>query len=304
MTAPSVLLVGGNGFLGQALARALSSTGWQVGVLSRGEMPEPLPGVTWHCGSQDDPGVVAPLLDRYGAVVHLASTSTPGTYADRPARECEENLLPLLRFVEISERRPEIPLVFISSGGAIYGQPLELPVGESQRLAPISNHAAGKAAAESFLGVQAARGHRITVLRPSNVYGPGQHLKPGFGVIRTMLEHVRRGTAMTIWGNGETFRDYLYVDDFVEAMRRVLEAPAVGTFNLGSGIGCSLNRLRSIVEEVTGRPLAVSFEPVRSVDVKGVVLDSTMCASIYGWTPTVSLEEGVRLTWVWVQGLP
>jgi UDP-glucose 4-epimerase len=248
--------------------------------------------------------VVSPLLDRYGAVVHLASTSTPGTYADRPARECEENLLPLLRFVEISERRPEVPLVFISSGGAIYGQPAELPVVESQRLAPISNHAAGKAAAECFLGVQAARGRRITVLRPSNVYGPGQYLKPGFGVIRTMLEHVRRGTTMAIWGNGETLRDYLYVDDFVEAMRRVLEAPAVGTFNLGSGIGCSLNRLRSIVEEVTGRPLDVSFQAVRSVDVKGVVLDSTAFASAYGWAPVVSLEEGMQRTWEWVRRLP
>jgi UDP-glucose 4-epimerase len=118
-----------------------------------------------------------------------------------------------------------------------------------------------------------------------------------------MLGHVRRGTAVAIWGTGETLRDYLYVDDFVEAMRRVLEAPTVGTFNLGSGIGCSLNRLRSIVEEVTGRPLNISFEPVRSVDVKGVVLDSTVFVSNYGWTPTVPLEEGVRRTWEWVRGL-
>jgi UDP-glucose 4-epimerase len=300
MTAPSVLLVGGNGFLGQALARALSSTGWQVGVLSRGEMPCPLPGVEWHGGSQDDPGVVAALLDMYGAVVHLASTSTPGTYADRPARECEENLLPLLRFLEISEGRPEVPLIFISSGGAIYGQPTELPVGESQRLAPISNHAAGKAAAECFLGVQAARGRRVTVLRPSNVYGPGQHLKPGFGVIRTMLEHARRGTAMAIWGDGETLRDYLYVDDFVEAMRRVLEAPTVGTFNLGSGVGVSLNALCRLAERVTARPIRTAYHPARGVDVRAVVLDGDAFQQRYGWQPHIALDEGLRRTWEWL----
>ena len=304
MTKGSVLLVGGNGFLGQVLGRALSESGWQVGVLSRGSVPDMPPGVQWHCGSQDDVAVVAPLLDEYGVLVHLASTSTPGTYADQPARECAENLLPLLKFVEISESRPDIPLVFISSGGAIYGQPQDLPVGESRRLAPISNHAAGKAAAECFLGVQAARGRKITVLRPSNIYGPGQYLKPGFGVIRTMLEYVRRGTTMPIWGNGETLRDYLFVDDFVAAMCAALEAPRSATFNLGSGFGCSLNQLRGIVEEVTGRPLEVSFQPVRSVDVKGVVLDSTAFASTYGWVPVVSLEEGIQRTWEWVRRLP
>lgn len=304
MTGGSVLLVGGNGFLGQALARALSEDGWRVGVLSRGPMPEVLAGVQWYGGSQADPTVVAPLLDQYGAVVHLASTSTPGTYADRPALECEENLLPLLRFVEIAEGRPDVPLVFISSGGAIYGEPPELPVGESLRLAPISNHAAGKAAAECFLGVQAARGRGITVLRPSNIYGPGQYLKPGFGVIRTMLEHVRCRSVMEIWGTGETLRDYLYVDDFVAAMRAVLEDPVPGTFNLGSGVGHSLNRLREVVEQVTGRPLQVDFRPSRSIDVKGVVLDSTAFAAAHEWKAEVLLGEGVRRTWEWVRDLP
>jgi UDP-glucose 4-epimerase len=247
--------------------------------------------------------VVVPLLDQYGIIVHLASTSTPGTFADRPVMECEENLLQFLRFIEISECRPDLPIVYISSGGAVYGEPPDLPVVESCRLAPISNHAAGKAAAECFLSVQASRGRRITVLRPSNVFGPGQYLKPGFGVIRTMLEHLRRGTAMNIWGDGGSLRDYLYIDDFVSAMQRVVERPIVGTFNLGSGQGHSLNRLREIVERVSERSLTVSYRPRRAVDVGGVVLESAAFRATYGWSTAVGIEEGIRRTWAWVREL-
>ena len=297
MTAGSVLLVGGNGFLGQATARTLSAQGWRVGILSRGAVPDLPPSATWHCGCQANAHVVVPLLDQYGIIVHLASTSTPGTFADRPVLECEENLLQFLRFIEISECRPDLPVVYISSGGAVYGEPPDLPVVESCRLAPISNHAAGKAAAECFLSVQSSRGRRITVLRPSNIYGPGQYLKPGFGVIRTMLEHLRRGTAMDIWGNGESLRDYLYIDDFVSAMQCVVERPIAGTFNLGSGVGYSLNRLREIVERTTGRTLAVDHRPARPIDVKSVVLDSAVFRTAFEWAPTVGLEQGIGWTW-------
>jgi UDP-glucose 4-epimerase len=115
-----------------------------------------------------------------------------------------------------------------------------------------------------------------------------------------MLEHVRRGTAMTIWGDGETLRDYLYVDDFVEAMRRVLEAPAVGTFNLGSGMGVSLNALCRLAERVTARPLETEYKAARGVDVRAVVLDGDAFQQRYGWQPHVALDEGMRRTWEWL----
>lgn len=294
-------LVLGGGFIGRALARRLQERGSSVTVVSRSLPQAPLPGIQWSRGSLDDPALMRGLLAHSNVVVHAASTSTPGFQAHSPAIEVQENLLPLLRLLEMLKGRADMSLVFLSSGGAIYGNPVALPVAEGHDLAPLSHHAAGKAAAEKFLNVFAYQGHRVTILRPSNVYGPGQPLKPGFGVVRTMLDHIQHGTEMTIWGDGETVRDYLYIDDLVGACVAVLEQPRGGTFNVGSTQGLSLNALSELVESVTGRNLQRRFRPARGVDVRRVVLDCAAIEARCGWKAAVDIDEGVRRTWQWLE---
>ena len=118
-----------------------------------------------------------------------------------------------------------------------------------------------------------AAGHAVTILRPANAYGPGQTMRGGFGLIRTMLEHARAGTAMEIWGDGENVRDFIYIGDVVEACIRFVALPQdSGTYNLGSGRGYSINRVRRVVEQVTGIELKVFHHPARGIDVRAVVL--------------------------------
>ena len=291
------LLLGGGGFIGQSLARRLVELGQPVMVVARNAPLQTLPGVVWRRGDLSDTNFVKEALIGCRAVVHLATTSTPGTYSREPLREGAENILPLLRLMQALDSSPELPLVYLSSGGAIYGNPQALPVTEEQALAPLSYHAAGKAAAEHFLGVFARQGHRVAILRPSNVYGPGQPHKASFGVIRSVLEHLRRGTTMEIWGDGETVRDYLYIDDLVEACLKTLDYPASVTFNVGSGVGHSLNELCHLAESVTGRQLELYHRPARGGDVKAVVLDIGRIRRETGWVPQVNLEEGLRRTW-------
>lgn len=168
---------------------------------------------------------------------------------------------------------------------------------------PLSNYGVGKVAVEGFLRVYGRQhGERVTILRPSNVYGPGQPLREGFGVIRAMLEYARGGAAMEFWGDGETVRDFLFIEDWVEACWRLLAPEAqAGIYNIGAGEGCSLNSLRAIVERVTGRELRVCWRPARSVDVRGVVLDSTRLRQATGWAPQVTLEQGIGEMWDWLQ---
>lgn len=301
---PMILLIGGNGFIGQALARRLASRGHNVTILSRRPPREKIAGVEWKQGDLTEVDGLRTLLHGHDIVVYLATTSTPGSNVHQPAHEARDNLQPLLRLLEAMPTPPAPSLVYLSSGGAIYGNPAYLPVDEKHPLAPMSNHAAGKAAAEQFLGVFARQGHTVTILRPSNIFGPGQPIQTGFGVVRTLLEHLKHDTPMTIWGNGETSRDYLYLDDFLDACEAALGAPVSNTFNLGRGTALPLNELCALAQQVTGRKLHVHYEPERGVDVRAIALDSTKFSAHYGWLPHTTIEEGLRLTWEWLLTQP
>jgi UDP-glucose 4-epimerase len=284
MKRDGVLLLGGTGFIGSALAARLQQENCNVRSLG-GRNANQLEQVLPQCDT----------------VVHLASATTPGSSARLPGLELG-NLALTLRLLDALRTQPHIHLIYFSSGGTVYGNPQQLPVSEDSLIAPLSNYGAGKAAQESFCQAMRAQGHAVTILRPSNAYGPGQTLKRGFGLVRTLLEHARLGTAMEIWGDGETVRDYIYIDDVVEATLGFIRQPQdSGTYNLGSGVGYSVNQVREVVEQVCGRRLHATYHPARATDVRGVMLDCARLNERLDWQPGVGLADGVARTWEWVQ---
>lgn len=299
MNHSDVLLLGGGGFIGTALANKLTEEGRHVHVLAPNAPPAAM-NAHFLQGGMDNPDLLAKLLPHCSTVVHLASATTPGNSANHPTLELE-NLVPSLCLLETLQAYPESHLIFFSSGGTLYGNPQCLPVHEDDPTTPLSYHGAGKAAQEAFLQAFRARGQAVTILRPSNAYGPGQALKSGFGLIRTMLEHARYGTSLEIWGDGENVRDFIYIDDITEACARFIALPQDnGTYNLGSGRGYSINQARRIVEQVTGTNLKVVHHPARSVDVRAIVLDISHLEARLFWKPQTRLEEGVSRTWNWL----
>ncbi len=297
-----VLLLGGGGFLGTALARRLTVAGKEVHVLARHGMAVSFPGLTVHRGSLEDGALLRRLLPACRTVVHLASETTPGSSSGRPGLEVG-NLLPTLTLLEILQDFPDRHLIYFSSGGTLYGNPSRLPVPEEACPAPLSYHGAGKAAAEMYLQAFRAQGRAVTVLRPANAYGPGQSPRAGFGLVRTLLEHARNGTVLEVWGDGETVRDFVYMDDVADACALFVDRPDDnGTYNVGSGAGHSINAVIGLVERTCGKAPPVSYLPARESDVRAVVLDiSRLCA--LGWEPRVELVEGISRTWDWLQGL-
>lgn len=280
----NVLLLGGGGFIGRALARRLEAEGVAIRALGR----------------QESGGALEPWLEDCTAVVHLASSTTPGSSARYPARELD-NLALTLRLLDALQGRLDIHLVYLSSGGVLYGNPEQLPVKETAPTLPLSYHGAGKLAQEAFVQAFRTQGNAVTVLRPANAYGPGQALKHGFGFVRTTLERARRGEAVELWGDGESVRDFVYVDDVVEAIVRVLSAHKDNsTYNVGSGRGHTLKEVLAIAERVSGRPLKAEYRPSRGMDVRAVVLDNSRIGKTLGWAPQISLEEGIRRTWEWL----
>jgi UDP-glucose 4-epimerase len=299
----NVLLIGGGGFIGTALAPCLTQKKFNVHILSR---HYPLwkiePNMIFHQGSLDDRELLERILPECPTIVHLASATTPGSSARAAMIEVEKNIVPTLGFLDILQSYKPFHLIFVSSGGTLYGNPDSTPVDESHPLKPLSFHGAGKVAIETFLKTFATLpGKNITIARPSNIYGPGQLLRPGFGVIRTMLEHLYNGTAMEIWGDGMAVRDFLYIDDMVTALMHLVDLPHDNdTYNIGSGMGYNLNQIKEIIESVCDKKLTVNYRPGRQTDVKNIVLDSTQFIKKTNWHPTVSLKQGINFTWEWL----
>jgi UDP-glucose 4-epimerase len=280
----SVLLLGGTGFIGSALASRLSREKKSFHVIGR-----------------NDTERLEEVLPLCGTVVHLACATTPTSSASHPDLE-RDNIGLTSRLLALLQQQPNTHLIFFSSGGTVYGDPRHLPVAEDSPFVPLSNHGASKASQEASCEAERAQGRAITILRPSNAYGPGQGLKSGFGLVRTMLEHARAGTALEIWGDGENIRDFIYIDDIVEACMRFIGLPGdSGTYNLGTGIGFSINEVMRQVQAATGEPLKAIYRPARGIDVRGVVLDTRRLRARLGWAPDVALADGLARTWKWLK---
>ncbi len=284
MSRDSVLLLGGTGFIGSALAKRLTHE-----------------KITAHVIGRQHADQLEHVLPQCGTVIHLACATTPGSSASQPHLELE-NLALTSRLLGLLHPQPPTHLIFLSSGGTIYGNPDRLPVTEDCPIAPLSNHGAAKASQEISCRAAQAQGHAVTILRPSNAYGPGQSLKSGFGLVRTMLEHARLGTPLEIWGDGENVRDFIHIDDIVEACTRFIELPEdSGTYNLGTGIGFSINQVKRLVESTSGKEVRATYRPARGVDVRSVVLDNSRLNERLGWRPAIGMADGVAHTWEWLK---
>ena len=284
MSRDGILAFGGTGFIGSTLAQRLGREGRETHILGR-----------------HDAGQMEHLLPQCGTVVHLASSTTPGSSVNTPSDELD-NLRTTLNLLDQLHNQKGIHLIFVSSGGTVYGNPPQIPVNEDAPFAPRSYHGAGKMALEGFLQAFRAAGNAVTILRPSNAYGPGQDLRRGFGFVRTVLEHARNGSPLEIWGNGEAVRDFVYVEDVAEAIVLAIANSADnGTYNVGSGKGHTLNEVLALAKQVTGVEIETRHKPARGGDVQGIVLDVSRIRTALAWQPRIGLEEGLRRTWEWLR---
>jgi UDP-glucose 4-epimerase len=298
-----ILLLGGGGFLGSALARQLISDNKTVHIITPNKHHALASHAIIHKRGMDDEKILKSILPECHTIIHLASSTNPGNSARHPSLEARFNITPTLNFLEILQNYKPFHLIYISSGGAIYGNPETIPVDENHPLVPLSYYGAGKIAIEAFLRVMATPpDQNVTLIRPPNFYGPGQSYQQGFGVIRTMLEHLYRGTTMEIWGDGETVRDFLYIDDMARALNLLIEMPFDNdVYNIASGTGLSLNEVINIVEKVCKKKLNVRYRKKRRSDVNSIALDSSRFIRKTGWRPEMTLEKGILLTWQWIQ---
>jgi len=293
-----VLITGASGFLGRRLVARALAEGWRVRVLVRTRADDLDPRVDVRLGDITDPKLDWPdLVDGVDTAFHLAWTTVPFSANADPAANVEQNLPAGLRLGAALSRRRGTRMVFFSSGGTVYG-PANMPLTEDHPQAPTSFYGESKLQMERLLSlVNAQSGMERVVLRISNPYGPGQRSSGHFGAIATFAARALAREPITIWGDGSVVRDYIFVDDVMDAVVKAAGvAKPSAIYNLGSGEGRALNDIIEGLHRLLGRRIEVRYEPPRSYDVPVNVLDITRATVELDWTPRTSFEDGLSAT--------
>jgi len=302
------LLLGGNGFIGSHLVDKLLAKGHSVRVFDKYEehYRRPLAQVDYRFGDFGNRGLLPNILDGIDTVFHLINTTLPKTSNDDPVFDVQSNVIETLFLLEQCVSKGIKKIVFISSGGTIYGRPANLPVAEASSTEPECSYGITKLAIEKYLSLfNRLYGLNYTIIRPSNAYGSRQNPSGIQGVISVFLGKLAKNEPIEIWGDGEVVRDYIYITDLVAGIHKAAIIDTTDRiFNLGSGVGYSLNQIVDAMRTVTGMDVKIRYKDKRMFDVPKIVLDINKARELLSWTPCTPLITGIRETWDFIQRLP
>lgn len=298
------VVLGGNGFIGSMLVARLLEQGHTVRVFDRGAPVRDAGSLRFFAGDFTTQADFTGLLEGADVVFHLISTTLPNTSVDNTLADVQGNLLPTLRLLEQMRQLKISRIVFPSSGGTVYGEAQYLPIDERHPTEPIVPYGATKLAIEKYLSIFRHARHLDPVcLRISNPYGPGFKHESPQGVIGAFLYRALNGLPIDLWGAGDVQRDYLYIEDLIDAL--MAAASYRGShfiFNISTGIGTSLREIIELVEEASKLRLTVNQHDSRSFDVKSNVLCNALAREELGWSPTHTLRQGIEKTLHWMKG--
>lgn len=297
-----IAVFGANGFIGRHTVAQLVKAGHQVRAISRrfsSDFRDIFPSVDIVEADLKNPLAVLSSLQDVEMVVQLVSTSSPALMNEHLTVDILENVIPHIDFLRVCTTLPIRRIVFLSSGGAVYGPSVSTPTTESAPTNPISSHGLTKLMVEKYIQMHSEiDGLEYAILRVANPFGPGQIYQKGQGLIPAILDRWHRREPIRILGTGETRRDFVYIADVANAIEAALMLPAgVSTIvNIGSGEDRSVNQVVSDIEEATGHHFKKEFVAERSTDVKFNCLDISKAKRVLGWSPKVPFLEGIRMT--------
>jgi UDP-glucose 4-epimerase len=244
--------------------------------------------------------IVAEIRPDY--VFHLAAQISVAVSAREPQLDADVNIGGSLNLFEgiRSLGGSAAKVVYVTSGGTVYGDPVIVPADESTVVRPLSPYGASKLAVETYLPVYRSMMElEYSIIRLANIYGPRQDPHGEAGVVAIFARAMLAGKSLTVFGDGNDERDYVYVEDVVDAIVRSSAGSLTGPYNVGTGIGTSTNRIFEIVAEHCEYKESAVHGPPRPGDINRISLNSSKAASELGWTPKVALEDGLKTTVDW-----
>ncbi|TGO03655.1 nucleoside-diphosphate sugar epimerase [Candidatus Thiomargarita nelsonii] len=306
MKGKNILVLGGTGFIGSHLTQRLVQAGAKVKVFTRPgksvkNIANVLEKIELIYGDFMDEVSLKKAVSDVDCVVHLISTTFPSTTLESGVYDVYSNLIPTIRLLEYCVKAGVEQIVYASSGGTIYGEPEQIPITEEHPLIPKSMYGQSKKVIESYFSFF-SRTYRINVqtMRISNPYGPRQNPYGAQGIIAVALGCVLDGRKFKVFGKGDTVRDYIYIDDVIDAMLCAIETKESAIVNVSSGKGKSVNEILETLERISGRKIDKIFNEKRLGDVSVNILSNQSACQLYSWRPQIELEEGLVRTWDWL----
>ena len=301
------LVTGAAGFIGSTLVDRLLADGHEVVGLDNYRSGQTVNLADAQANENfsmiEDDIVSADLVtlvadQRPEVVFHLAAQIDVRHSVVDPGFDAEVNVTGTIRLAEAARRANVRKVVNTSSGGSIYGAPRRFPTNESTAPEPASPSAAGKLSGEIYLNAfRYLYGLECSHIAPANVYGPRQDPHGEAGVVAIFAQSLLAGKPTKVFGDGSNTRDYVYVDDVVDAFVRAAGEHAGGQrLNIGTGVETSDRQLHSAVAAAVGAPDEPEFHPERLGDLKRSCLDARLARMVLGWKPQIKLDEGIRRT--------
>jgi UDP-glucose 4-epimerase len=296
-----VLVTGGAGFIGSHVVDTFLAAGYSVVVvddLSTGRRENVDPRAAFHqidIRSADLDGVLA--AEKPDVVSHQAARANVREAMEKPQLYADVNVLGSLNLLEACRKRGVKKIIYASTGGAVYGEPQYLPVDENHPINPLDPYGASKHHVEHYLHLYWLN-YKLpyTILRYPNVYGPRQDPFGEAGVVAVFANKMLRGEPVTINGSGEQERDFVYVGDIARANLLAVEKGDGSIYNIGSGIGTSVNTIAEELSRVTGYKLDPTHGPAKLGEVWKTYLKADKARQELSWQPTVLLRDGLKLT--------
>ncbi len=296
-----VLILGGNGFIGSNLAKRLVESGYAVKSFDLSMPINKVENVEYLCGDFFDDIVLESILEGVELVYHAISTLNPSNSNVRYMQGYSRDFIQTIKLCELVIKK-KIKLIFLSSGGTVYGRQEHMPISEETFPQPINHYGNVKLCIENTIRTfNMQLNAKMIIVRISNPYGPGQDYQKGVGFIDAALKNSINNKKIEIWGDGLTERDYIYIDDVCGMLSTLAGYEGdEEVFNISSGRGCSQKEIIDIVRSLGLEP-EVEYKAGRSVDVRRIILDNHKIRTIYKGSIT-GLEEGILKYYRYLSG--
>jgi UDP-glucose 4-epimerase len=299
-----VLVTGGAGFIGSHLVDAYLARGWRVSViddLSTGVRENLNPAAEFHEADLADPSSME-VVERIrpDAISHHAAQIDVRKSVSDPAFDAMSNIVASIRLLQKAHELGVERVLFASSGGALYGEPVVAPQPESHPAMPLSPYGCAKLSVEHYLHYfREVHGLQSVALRYANVYGPRQNAHGEAGVVAIFANRLLAGEPVTINGSGEQRRDFVFVGDVVRANMAATEGALSGAYNVGTGVETSVNEIYVLMTSILGIDRAPNRAPAKAGEQLRSVIDATKLRDATGMADFVTLREGMEQTLEW-----